>query len=175
MTTRLTDRDIDEIARRIAADIRGGALPMPQFVPSPANAPVQAGLGVFQTVDEAVAAARAAQPQFVTLKLEHRARIIAAIRKAMLENAEVLAKAAHDETGYGRYEDKVVKNRLVTERTPGIEELYPGVVTGDHGLTLTEPAPFGTIAAITPTTNPTSTIICNTIHTPRTAACRRSC
>ena len=81
----------------------------------------------------------------------------------MLENAEVLAKAAHDETGYGRYEDKVVKNRLVTERTPGIEELYPGVVTGDHGLTLTEPAPFGTIAAITPTTNPTSTIICNTI------------
>jgi len=69
MTTRLTDRDIDEIARRIAADIRGGALPMPQFVPSPANAPVQAGLGVFQTVDEAVAAACAAQPPFVTLKL----------------------------------------------------------------------------------------------------------
>jgi acyl-CoA reductase-like NAD-dependent aldehyde dehydrogenase len=163
MTTRLTDRDIDEIARRIAADIRGGALPMPQFVPSPAAAPVQTGLGVFATVDEAVNAARAAQPVFAALKLEHRARIIAAIRKTMLENAEALAKAAHDETGYGRYEDKVVKNRLVTEKTPGIEELYPGTVTGDHGLTLTEPAPFGTIAAITPTTNPTSTIICNTI------------
>src|ERR1051325_371345 len=163
MTTRLTDRDIDEIARRIAADIRGGALPMPQLVPSPASASVQTGLGVFATVDEAVAAARAAQPQFVALKLEHRARIIAAIRKTMLENAEALARAAHEETGYGRFEDKVVKNRLVTERTPGIEELYPSTVTGDHGLTLTEPAPFGTIAAITPTTNPTSTIICNTI------------
>ncbi len=163
MTTRLTDRDIDEIARRIAADIRGGALPLPQFSPSAAASPVPTGLGVFPTVDEAVAAARAAQPVFVALKLEHRARIIAEIRKTMLENAEVLAKAAHDETGYGRYEDKVVKNRLVTERTPGIEELYPNVVTGDHGLTLTEPAPFGTIAAITPTTNPTSTIICNTI------------
>jgi acyl-CoA reductase-like NAD-dependent aldehyde dehydrogenase len=163
MTTRLTDRDIDEIARRIAADIRGGALPMPQFVPSAASSLVQHGLGVFPTVDEAVAAARAAQPQFVALKLEHRARIIAAIRKTMLENAEALARAAHEETGYGRYEDKVVKNRLVTEKTPGIEELYPGTVTGDHGLTLTEPAPFGTIAAITPTTNPTSTIICNTI------------
>ena len=162
MTTRLTDRDIDEIARRIAADISRGAVPLPQFVPAGATSPVQ-GLGAFPTVDEAVAAARAAQPQFAALKLEHRARIIAAIRKTMLENAEVLAKAAHDETGYGRYEDKVVKNRLVTERTPGIEELYPGVVTGDHGLTLTEPAPFGTIAAITPTTNPTSTIICNTI------------
>src|SRR5437016_5925550 len=85
--------------------------------------------------------------------------VVSAVRKTMLENAELLAKAAHDETGYGRYEDKVVKNRLVTEKTPGIEELYPNVVTGDHGLTLTEPAPFGTIAAITPTTNPTSTII----------------
>ena len=163
MTTRLTDRDIDEIARRIAADISRGTVTLPQFVPSGAASPVQAGLGVFPTVDEAVAAARAAQPQFAALKLEHRARIIAAVRKTMLENAELLAKAAHDETGYGRYEDKVVKNRLVTEKTPGIEELYPGVVTGDHGLTLTEPAPFGTIAAITPTTNPTSTIICNTI------------
>lgn len=162
MTTRLTDRDIDEIARRIAADISRGTVTLPQFVPSGAS-PVQSGLGVFPTVDEAVAAARAAQPQFAALKLEHRARIIAAIRKTMLENAELLAKTAHDETGYGRYEDKVVKNRLVTEKTPGIEELYPGVVTGDHGLTLTEPAPFGTIAAITPTTNPTSTVICNTI------------
>src|ERR1051325_6259324 len=163
MTARLTDRDIDEIARRIAADIRGGALPMPQLIPSAAASPVQHGLGVFATVDEAVAAARAAQPQFVALKLEHRARIIAAIRKSMLENAEALAKAAHDETGYGRYEDKVVKNRLVTEKTPGIEDLAPIAVSGEHGLALPAPAPFGVIGAITPVTNPTSTIICNSI------------
>ena len=36
-------------------------------------------------------------------------------------------------------------------------------MTGDHGLTLMEPAPFGVIGAITPSTNPTSTIICNAI------------
>jgi len=41
--------------------------------------------------------------------------------------------------------------------------LRPDTVTGDHGLTLTEWAPFGVIGSITPTTNPTSTIICNTI------------
>src|SRR5437764_4390370 len=162
MTTRLTDRDIDEIARRIAADIARGAVPLPQTFAPAAPAP-QTGLGVFNTVDEAVRAARAAQPQFAALKLEHRGRIIAAIRKSMLENCEILAKAAHDETGYGRYEDKVMKNRLVTERTPGIEDLTPIATTGDHGLVLVEPAPFGVIAAITPTTNPTSTIICNTI------------
>jgi acyl-CoA reductase-like NAD-dependent aldehyde dehydrogenase len=162
MTTRLTDRDIDEIARRIAADISRGGFAVDANRTS-AAAPVPQGLGVFSTVDEAVAAARAAQPQFVALKLAHRARIIDAIRKTMLENCEILAKAAHDETGYGRYEDKVMKNRLVTEKTPGIEDLSPTAHTGDHGLVLIEPAPFGVIAAITPTTNPTSTIICNSI------------
>ena len=161
MTTGLTDRDIDEIARRIAADISRGTVALPQGSAAAAS-PVQ-GLGIFSTIDEAVAAARAAQPQFAALKLAHRARILDAIRKTMLENCEALAKAAHDETGYGRYEDKVMKNRLVTEKTPGIEDLAPIAATGDHGLVLTEPAPFGTIAAITPTTNPTSTIICNSI------------
>src|SRR5439155_4502232 len=43
------------------------------------------------------------------------------------------------------------------------EDLLSRTVTGDHGLTLVEPAPFGVLAAITPTTNPTSTIINNTI------------
>ena len=59
--------------------------------------------------------------------------------------------------------DKVLKNQLVTEKTPGTEDLQPQAVTGDDGLNLTEPAPYGVIGAITPTTNPTSTIINNTI------------
>lgn len=46
---------------------------------------------------------------------------------------------------------------------PGLEDLCPSAVTGDRGLTLVEPAPFGVIGAITPCTNPTSTIICNSI------------
>ena len=48
-----------------------------------------------------------------------------------------------------------------TPRAPRTCE--PEAVTGDDGLNLTEPAPYGVIAAITPTTNPTSTIINNTI------------
>ena len=60
-----------------------------------------------------------------------------------MANAEALAKSAREETGLGRFEDKVVKNRLVTERTPGLEDLFPSAVTGDHGLSLIEPAPFG--------------------------------
>src|SRR5438045_3775649 len=165
--TRLSDKEIEEIARRIANDIRGGggaASAVATPPPAPSNAPAtDPSLGIFGTVSEAVRAANGAQPQFAALPLRRREAIIAAMRKAMLENCEALAKAAHDETGYGRYEDKIVKNRLVTERTPGLEDLGPIATTGDHGLTLVEPAPFGTIGAITPVTNPTSTIICNSI------------
>jgi len=157
---RLTDQEIDAIARRIVADLEGRPAD-----PSGGGvaAPDAGGMGLFATVDEAVAAAAKAQPAFVALPLAQRARIIAAIRATMLENAEALAAAGHRETGLGRVEDKVVKNRLVTEKTPGLEDLFPATVSGDHGLTLTEPAPFGVIAAITPCTNPTSTIICNAI------------
>jgi acyl-CoA reductase-like NAD-dependent aldehyde dehydrogenase len=160
--TRLTDREIDEIARRIAADLsQGTPAPAASRAPSP-SAPADSvvstihGLGIHVTVADAVQAAAAAQPKFASLPLSQRAQIIASMRQAMRENTEMLSRA-------GRYEDKVVKNRLVTEKTPGLEDLYPTAVTGDHGLTLMEPAPFGVIGAITPTTNPTSTIICNSI------------
>jgi acyl-CoA reductase-like NAD-dependent aldehyde dehydrogenase len=155
----LTDQEIEAIARRIAADMaRGGAL-----APPPPVVAQDAGLGIFTTVNDAVNAATVAQKEFVALKLEHRARILEAMRQSMRENGTALAKAAFEETGLGRFEDKVVKNRLVTDRTPGLEDLVPIATTGDNGLTLVEPAPFGVIGAITPVTNPTSTIICNSI------------
>ena len=157
----LSDQDIDAIARRIVADLRPPAGPSaPSGDPSPVAGERS---GVYGTVDEAVQAARAAQPTFARLPLKTRAVIIAAMRQAAIVNAAALAKAAHEETGLGREDDKVVKNLLVAEKTPGIEDLAPLAVTGDHGLSLIEPAPFGVIAAITPVTNPTSTIVCNAI------------
>ena len=160
---KLTDQDIEAIARRIAGDLRGAPAPA-AAAPAAAPAAFAAGtMGVFRTVDEAVAAARAAFPVFANLSLAKRGQVIESIRSVMRENAAALAKAAFDETGFGRFEDKILKNQLVIEKTPGIEDLPPVAWTGDHGRTLMEPAPFGVIGAITPTTNPTSTIICNTI------------
>ena len=75
----------------------------------------------------------------------------------------MLAKAAAEETKLGRFEDKILKNQLAAEKTPGPEQLIPETFTGDHGLTLCEPAPYGVIGSITPCTNPTSTIINNSI------------
>jgi len=162
----LSDQQVDMIATRLAERLTGGA--PEQRVPAARSAPAAApraalGEGVFATVDDAVAAAGVAFRELDGMSLEGRQKIIASIRESMLEHAEELAGHAHRETGLGRAEDKLIKNRLVTRKTSGTEVLLPQAVTGDNGLTLTEYAPYGVIGAITPTTNPTSTIICNTI------------
>lgn len=74
-----------------------------------------------------------------------------------------MAREGAEETGMGNYEHKIIKNRLAAEKTPGIEDLVTDALSGDDGLTLVELSPFGVIGAITPTTNPTETIICNSI------------
>lgn len=121
------------------------------------------GDGIVPSIAEAVAAAGSAFAAYREIGLEGRKAIVAAIRASMVEHGERLAELAVAETGLGRVADKIVKNRLVTAKTPGPEDLEPTAVTGDEGMTVTEFAPFGIVAAITPTTNPTSTIINNTI------------
>ena len=174
---RVSDQQVEIIATRLAEHL--SAPPAAQSNTTAANvtaakittapsAPAIAsrdalGEGVFATVDEAVEAAGIAFRELDGMSLEGRQKIIASIRESMHEHAEELARHAQRETGLGRVEHKVIKNRLVARKTSGTEVLTPHAVTGDNGLTLTEYAPYGVIGAITPTTNPTSTIICNTI------------
>ena len=120
-------------------------------------------LGIFNDVDSAVKAAMAAYRQLDLLPLARREDIIRHLRQAARDNAQVLAYEAWKETGMGRYEDKMEKNLLVADKTPGPEILQPIAWSGDRGLTLTERAPYGVIASITPSTNPTATIINNAI------------
>ncbi|GMA97626.1 aldehyde dehydrogenase EutE [Pelosinus sp. IPA-1] len=119
--------------------------------------------GIFETVDEAVAAARIAYEQLRKLSLEKREKLIQAIRDASYENAEILAKMAVEESGMGRVADKIIKNQMAALKTPGTEDLTTTAWSGDQGLTLVEMGPYGVIGAITPTTNPTETVICNGI------------
>ena len=120
--------------------------------------------GVFEHIEDAIDAAYVAQRDwYLNYKIEDRERIIAAIRKVSLENAEDLAKRVHEESKMGRYEDKIQKHIAVINGTPGTECLTTDAITGDAGLMVEEYAPFGVIGAITPVTNPTETIICNTI------------
>jgi len=175
---RLTDQQVDRIAGELAARLGTGTssvsvipggtregspgIPLPSVAAPPSRLGGSAE-GVYDTVDACVAAARQAFVNLGDATLAKRGEIIAAIRNTMRVHGDELAKLAWEETGLGRYEDKIIKNSLVTEKTPGTEALRPETTTGDNGLTLMEYAPFGVIGAITPTTNPTSTIICNTI------------
>jgi len=119
---------------------------------------------LFDRMEDAIEQAVISQKRLQALGLDKRREIIEAMRKAARENAEKLAKMAHEETGMGRYEDKIQKNLLAANKTPGVEDIQPVIAyTGDRGLTLVERAPFGAIGAITPSTNPASTIINNSI------------
>lgn len=154
---------IERVQRRLgeAGEPAGAGLRARAALASAAEA--ELGEGIFRTVGEAVQAASDAYAGYRSAGLEGRKTIVAAVRASMLEHAERLAELAVAETGIGRVADKVVKNRLVTTKTPGPEDLELEAVTGDEGMMVTEFAPFGVVASITPTTNPTSTIINNAI------------
>lgn len=121
------------------------------------------GIGVFADMDDAVEACCQAQKKLVQLNLAERSNLIGAIRRAAADHAEELSKMAVEESGMGSWEHKLIKNQLAAVKTPGVESLLTEAMTGDDGLTLVELSPFGVIGSITPTTNPTETIICNAI------------
>ncbi|MCK4679927.1 aldehyde dehydrogenase EutE [bacterium] len=132
-------------------------------VTAPAPPPVFDGRGILEDTDSAVRAAGRSLAESREMSGATREAVIASMRRAVLSNLDLLSKMAVDETGLGRFEDKVRKNRLVATSTPGMEDLRPIAYSGDHGLTLVERAPYGVIGCITPSTNPTETIICNAI------------
>ncbi len=120
-------------------------------------------LGVFGDMNEAIEASIKAQKIMQKLTMDAREKIISNIRKKTIENAEIFAKMAVEETGMGNVGDKILKHQLLADKTPGTEDITTTAWSGDRGLTLIEMGPFGVIGAITPCTNPSETIICNTI------------
>jgi acyl-CoA reductase-like NAD-dependent aldehyde dehydrogenase len=164
----LNENDVKAIIERVkgrvaAADVGGQAGPALAAGDKLAAYEEQLGDGIYPSIDAAVAAARRAFTRFRDMGLDGRRAIVEAMRAAMLREGEKLAYMAREETGLGRADDKIIKNRVVTIGTPGPEDLEPHAVTGDDGMMVTEWAPYGVIGSISPTTNPTSTIINNSI------------
>lgn len=163
----LTEQQIrqitDDIVRELSGKLNTSAAKTAPFVSAVQAAPAATSRWLCDTAQEAVQNAKAAQKQLADMSLEQRGELVAAMRKAGIDNAEYLAKLANEETGYGRVADKVQKNLLSAKKTPGIEDLHTQAFTGDNGMTIIEQAPFGVIGSITPSTNPTSTVINNSI------------
>ena len=120
-------------------------------------------IGVFDTMDEAIKACNRAYQVFKSYNKEQRENIIKEIRRLTHAEAETMAKLAVEDTGMGNVYHKILKHHLVADKTPGTEDLTTRALSGDRGLTLVEMAPYGIIGAITPSTNPSCTIICNSI------------
>jgi len=159
----LSKEQVEAIIRETIAQMEKKDAVSPASTPSSAPAGGNQDGWLFGNINEAIDAAANAQKQLVSLTLEKRGELIGAMRQAARDNARALAELAHSETGYGHVEDKVAKNLLAANRTPGIEDISTEAFTGDKGLTLVEHAPFGVIGSIIPSTNPTGTVINNSI------------
>ena len=115
-------------------------------------------------VSELVEKARVAQAVIENYTQEQVDALCKAMAKAIFDNAEPLARMAVDETGMGVYEDKVNKNkgkaRVIWSDMKGGKSV--GIIRQLPELGLTEVAkPMGVVGAITPTTNPIVTPMCN--------------
>lgn len=155
-----------EISMIVDQVLKNLELNNPSLAMGATSSPIQdkGNYGVFENIEDAIDAAYDAQKIFIEkFQVKDRKRLVEAIRKVARENVETLARMVREESKMGRYEDKIEKHLAVINNTPGPECLTTDAISGDSGLMLEEYAPFGLIGAITPVTNPTETIINNTI------------
>jgi len=157
---------VDKVVDRIRASIKKEAPGLPSTTGASqkiSTTSIEEGLGCFADIESAIKAAKKAYWDFKDIPLWQRHKIINAIRKICSEHLKEISELGVAETGMGRVEDKIRKNRVAIEKTPGIEDLEPVAFTGDNGLTILERAPYGVIGSITPSTNPSETALCNAI------------
>ena len=119
-----------------------------------------------ETLQEAIAKTREAQKKFATYTQEQVDKIFLAAASAANKARISLAKMAVEETGMGIVEDKVIKNNYAAEYIYNAykETKTCGIIEEDKAFGIKKVAePIGVVAAVIPTTNPTSTAIFKTL------------
>lgn len=115
-----------------------------------------------QEVRNLVAKAKAAQEEYASFPQEKVDAICKAVAEACAAQAEPLAKMAVEETGFGVWQDKILKNLLGSTMTwESIKNMRTvGILSEDTQKGLMEVGvPMGVVAALIPSTNPTSTVM----------------
>jgi propionaldehyde dehydrogenase len=121
-------------------------------------------LGVFAQVEDAIDAAYEAQKILIRdYTTEDRDRFIKAIQSAFLEIVEEETRAEFEETGYGRLDQKIVKNIGTISEAETTESLNATVMASGKGVTVEFYAPYGLCGALTPVTNGLVTVASNTM------------
>ncbi|MEW9122555.1 MAG: acetaldehyde dehydrogenase (acetylating) [Thermotaleaceae bacterium] len=115
-----------------------------------------------QEVRKLIKKAKEAQARFSSFDQQKIDEIVEAVSEAASKEAVNLAKLAKEETGFGRWEDKVEKNKLASEKLyQYIKDMKTiGILNEDREKKIIEiGVPVGVIAGLIPSTNPTSTVI----------------
>lgn len=115
-----------------------------------------------QEVRALIGKAKEAQKKLAEMSQAEIDKIVKAIADAGFEHAEKLAKMAQEETGFGRWQDKIVKNtfasKVVYDHIKDMQTV--GIINEDKERKIVEVAvPVGVVAGLIPSTNPTSTAI----------------
>ncbi|MBN1782674.1 aldehyde dehydrogenase EutE [bacterium] len=153
-----TEEQISTIVRQVVGKMTGESA----FAPPAAASSPAARAGVFTRVEDAVNAAEKAFKEYRKFGLQDRKAFLESVRRLALDRQEELSRMVYEETGMGRYEDKLQKH-VAAAQTPGVEELETVAWSGKNGLALEEFAPYGIIGAVTPSTHPSETTINNVI------------
>ena len=162
MAINLTEAQVAELVAKVVREIRSEA-PAAGHTWDATQYDGRKFVGVFDTMEEAIAAAEAGYKTIRATSVADREKLISSIRAYCRAEAATMAALGVAETKMGKVEHKIAKHILVADKTPGTEDIVAEAKTGDHGLTLTERAPFGVVGAITPSTNPSETVICNSM------------
>ncbi|MCQ2385140.1 MAG: aldehyde dehydrogenase EutE [Clostridia bacterium] len=162
MAINWTDAQIEEIVKTVVAGLKQetGTASAAWTPTSYCGRPF---IGIFEKMEDAIAAAEAGYKAVRAMSVAEREKLITVLRGMIREEASVMGALGVAETKMGKAEHKTAKHILVADKTPGTEDITPTVRTGDYGLTLTEQAPFGVVGSITPSTNPSETVLCNSI------------
>jgi aldehyde dehydrogenase len=119
--------------------------------------------GVFEDVDQAVSAARSGFEQLRKKGWAARTKIVDIVKNMCFDHAERWGQIEYEETKIGRPEHKPLKLQGI-KNVLGSEYLVPQGMSGDHGITMDEAAPWGVIVAITPLTHSVPTIAGNIVN-----------
>ncbi len=157
----MTEKEIKAIVEKVLGVMNDGGAAVADWDSTQYNG--RKFVGIFSDMNEAILAADKAYRAVRAMSVAEREKIIQEIRRLTREEALIMAQIGVSETGMGKVEHKRLKHILVADKTPGTEDIVSNAKTGDSGLTLVEMAPFGVVGAITPSTNPSETVICNSI------------
>ncbi|MEO5960018.1 MAG: aldehyde dehydrogenase family protein [Opitutaceae bacterium] len=170
-----TTLQLDEQAiRAVVEDVMRSLGRSPVISPAPApSAPGAAAapvvrrsgprFGVFDSPQDACAAANQAFEQLKEKGVAGRAKVVEIVKDLSTRNAAVWGKFEFEETKIGRLEHKIEKLQIV-KLVPGVEWLHPRGMSGDHGITMEEHTPFGVVGAVLPVTHSVPTLSGNIIN-----------